>query len=932
MFSTSKTINVASVVYNMAGDIDSSDMYMKSTVLSAVLNGSSISDAIVNTSLNGLYSKKSKFLNKCKNINFGGNITTSLNKNKQINLNELYSYITVDSDEFITIEKAYIEITDIAVYADKYLLENDPSKRFTDWVSEFLPLPNRVKITFEDTTTVTFNLPSDFEFKKEYLIVYYSVYKEDCTGSLIVGTLINSNTLPDTSEYILISDTITSTASVTLTTDINIVREFSNSDPTIETDSSSSTTESFDRHTVIKENRVYLGSTSDENVQYNLYTYTEYLDYEVKTNTVITVDTIDHGTYTETVTTTTVSEYIDNDYSYRIDTQLTTSNELVANKMLIYKIGSGDTVLDNLVEEEQILKNEFYAIVPLRIDNTSVKELSSFSDISKIYKLLTEENINKVLDKINDNPNVNDIDYVYTYMGVSLNSDNHIEQEYIYKFFKTLIQYQGTTYVDYLSWINKLAKSDEYEKVYDRWLLEQKTLTIFTSSIESNSFYILLDKYYDSDIPIDIIPKNLGGGNYTWYGTPLPPNLDYSNSAIGAITPTKPTLKIRTNNSLGEKFYMQYSWFNIDEEIHSGLGKVGAKKGDYWWAVPNNVTQPYLYWYKIYITGVVKAIQENDTDGNGSINQARISLYHQIDENTYTVLHIDGLEQRNYVYEDKHVLTLGKGVIKDKTNKEFIVPLHIPTLKKLSILKKNELILRSHNIIFNSYQIVKKKWYQSGLFTAILIIAIVIITVYTAGTDSITSSWLALEIGAATGVGSATAKLIAFLIIAGVDMLAAIVLTYTFQKGFEQFVDKDIAKILSTISTIITLAYTGDVSSFSNLSNFASIDNLLMITNAVLDSNMLLKNNLELQNEVSTLSTEYNKLVKIIDSKNKEIGLVNDPVNMLQETVLSSSTFINESPRDFFTRTSLTGSDIINISKSSVYDFVNLSLNSYKVI
>jgi hypothetical protein len=100
----------------------------------------------------------------------------------------------------------------------------------------------------------------------------------------------------------------------------------------------------------------------------------------------------------------------------------------------------------------------------------------------------------------------------------------------------------------------------------------------------------------------------------------------------------------------------------------------------------------------------------------------------QVSTGFYDELRVVGMETRFYVLD-------GWFTIGDEDDTILLIPLDHSITEGFSLPDREELIARSMHFVFNSLVITKIKWYQTGLFKAVLIIIAIIITFLDWGSD-----------------------------------------------------------------------------------------------------------------------------------------------------------------------------------------------------
>lgn len=129
-------------------------------------------------------------------------------------------------------------------------------------------------------------------------------------------------------------------------------------------------------------------------------------------------------------------------------------------KVFIYKIGSGQPALD-VLRISYPIGDEFFPVVPLRINNVPITQWESGANlekISKAYKKGTGQRLSRVMESINTNQNVADIDYAFMVFGVELNTQEQEGRRYIYEFLQLLSEEQ-TNAVQVDLWLKDLNRA-----------------------------------------------------------------------------------------------------------------------------------------------------------------------------------------------------------------------------------------------------------------------------------------------------------------------------------------------------------------------------------------------------------------------------------------------------------------------------------------
>lgn len=266
-----------------------------------------------------------------------------------------------------------------------------------------------------------------------------------------------------------------------------------------------------------------------------------------------------------------------------------------------------------------------------------------------------------------------------------------------------------------------------------------------------------------------------------------------------------------------------------------------------------NIDIGYLFTERHILTGTLAEPVEREVNFNvpietssWAVNTDEIIFRLQLDEDTYSEVRVYGLMHINHVYGGKTVDTSladsfardGDG---DQTNGNFVVPLNNNILQSMGLQKGNELMYDAIKIVFNSYEVVKLKWYQTGFFQFVVIIIAVVITIVTYQPGALTQS----IVGAGAVVGLTTLQLV----------LADIIVAFALKKGFEM-VAEILPPELAFALTIAFAAYAaGSYMSTGSVSGLPFASEALMASNNLYQASMEVAYK-ELNTEIDEFRTE----------------------------------------------------------------------------
>jgi hypothetical protein len=436
-------VSVSSVAYNLAGDIKKRPDILKTTVLEAMYSSSStksLGNNISGSYLNGSGIKLKNYAKWVESSGYNnviGKATGEFRVTNPVSTDVLNTYL--EPIEHYVHNVLNVEITSTTVFpvAYKYIKDHYPSLLLTDWESDYIS--GNVVITFEDLTTVSFSHTLNSNSKS--LIGAYD----------LVGTnfILEDSIVETTSEVLefeptdglttVSSNTVTSL--LTLNDKVEVTHLYSDG-----TEVTDITYENPVESSVDTVSTVYHSSTINENTSIRkthnkldrvdtTFVVLRYSDTPFYENT-----TVDNGI------TTITKKYHSNPVSLRttyIKEYLYIELDIKQNNAFAYTYGDGSIELDSIINSgTSYVLGDFYPVIPLRIDNVSIASptYSSVASLVKraLYVQTGKDTYTKLLETLEDNPDLGDLDYVYNVIGVSLNTEEPVGKKYLYKFFDAL--------------------------------------------------------------------------------------------------------------------------------------------------------------------------------------------------------------------------------------------------------------------------------------------------------------------------------------------------------------------------------------------------------------------------------------------------------------------------------------------------------------
>lgn len=902
IFSTKKTVQVSSTLYNLAGEVEGRPNFLKSNIFSHVIGDGKryLGDTLATNYLNGPGIQQRQLQAWAVRNNYEGVPEFSIRTAHELDLGIIRSQIPVPSspDGLITeIQSAVISDGDFIYFAEKHILDNSPELFSTDWVVDYDKEDHELVIRYEDTSTEYVDA-GIYDPDKQFIVAYYYHYVPEYAGSYEeiesdTGEVVYAN-LPDNSSYDFLETTDDDdTQSFSLEEKVTEVREYSDSTPTTTTVNSTFTAASYDVETSTYDKVDYYGSDSGESVETSavrqLYIVEE--KRHVVVVTVVTTETNDMGGgVTETVTTTTETDTLEPIWDWSKQNQDLTYNEIEGGyQMFIYELGGTNTVLNALHDVTFKVTPEFYPFIPVRLNNISITDTvyqtnGLYDSSRKAYrKAFGKNGFAELIENVEDNEDLGDIDYAYICYGVPLNVIENASKKYLFEFFDNMTQYQNTTPAEVTGFQSRIAVYETAIQTYRQWLSDQ---------------------------------ENGGGG--TGFGTDRP------NLPVLSV-PEITTIQLKTTSALTQDYDNRLSWYSIDKESIPGLGKIDAKRGDVWLEKGSK-----LFWSYQKASNIIETSEEGDT--LEYISMDVIYIYKQLTDTTHEKMTIYGLLHNNFIYGGKSVEIGAHSALDDEEESGFLVPLHDPTLRSMRLVDSTQMSTANTYIVFNSYQIVKQKWYQSTIFQVVVVIIAIVISIVTYGAGSPLSAGL-LGANATVGTALGFTGAAAIAVGAAANALAAIVLSQVLQYGARELLGDQLGGIIGAVVAFIAItAMTPGGLDFSNL---LSAQNVLEFSSVLANGykDWVQADLLKISQELSSLQSQFEDQTKYISSMLSELGGINDlsfnPLeltNVIAGNDSQSGDYIPESLEEFIHRTTLVGSEIVDVTLAMVSDYPELSL------
>lgn len=899
LFSSKKIITVSSTLYNMAGDERDRPNFLKGTLFGATMaNAPSLGDEIMKSYFNGPGMKQRQFFRWADRNNLPGIPSASVRANDPIPPSSVIPHIPVRSDPpGLQVDASGSEVSDgdFEPWIFRWISENYPTRLSEQWLGEFNPTTNEFSVQFPNGDFFAWPNTDAPTYSKDsrYIVARYIEFLDASEATVEQGTLQqNQTSLPDLTGFTQTVDT-PSFIPVTLQRTRTTVWSYNNGDPDqtveyrVDADVAAQLNTGFEewqREVVISRNGLAI---QGERQIWNL-TGDDIVTNDYVSTVVINTDLGGGVIRTETATTT--GEQVTDRWDIRYDTQdIFESDVIGGEQMFIYKVGTGNAALDALVSETGGI-SEFYPLMPVRIDNVSIMHESYANDYEQLVRgyrrAFQGERFSALVESVEENESIDDIDYAYVIFGVSLNVEEMACRKYIFNFMENLISFQRSGSG------NAMADLQADVNAYNSAL---NALEAWENQVDNHT------------------------GNF---GT-LP-----DRPELPKISPP-PTSTIRlAETKFG--FDLRLNWIHIGiEQFNGNYGNRGDIPG-------GAVKKDDL----LLINGPTFTWQERDTfnswsgDGQETIVNfitktiPSMYIYWQVDDGTYRRMQIWGFQHQNYIYGGKSVDITSSESLGDDEESGFVIPLHYPTFSDMNIVDYTQMSTANTHILFNSYEVTKQRWYQRGIFKILLVILIIVIAVvvfpgaFAAGGGVLGGN---LAVGAALGL-TGTAALVAGVV---ANYIASII----------------ISQVLSIVGTALFGEKWGAV--FAAIAGFAfgmamsgaslfSAQGLLGLGNAIANgyAGWVQGDINEMREDLESDRQAYEDRMDYIDGLMDELLGGND-LNFNPMFLTDSLNgngygggqrgYLPETSDEFIRRTTMTGTDIVDLTFSMVYDYVDVT-------
>lgn len=320
--------------------------------------------------------------------------------------------------------------------------------------------------------------------------------------------------------------------------------------------------------------------------------------------------------------------------------------------------------------------NNFLPVIPLRYRNEDmtreeVQDKKQYITSKKLLDIINVD-IDEVAAKINENPDVGEIDYAYLMFGIDLQTEEIASLRYLVAFFEHVIDKACINALDfYRTLLSSLPSS-----IYTTDAHRQRTTCIYISGAGAKN-------------PVTVTTETV-----------------ITTSADGALTVST----VNGNPAWGsfEEFglVMSVGYVSIRSEILTGsVGSIG------------------------HVTKTLVREADSRAYFKADVPEgSALVLCKQITSNTYKRITVFGLFHANYIRYPHGITTTLANVIDDPDNHGFIIPLHYNVVQQMEPLERSNVYADSFMLVLNSVKKVRVKWYQTDMFQFIFVASVTIVT------------------------------------------------------------------------------------------------------------------------------------------------------------------------------------------------------------
>ena len=921
MFGSKSKTYVSSTLYNLAGDPKGKPTFKRTAVASAIVRGSDIPGDMRNAYLSGFAISLRSFGRWAETSGYNTRVSMAKSEialQSSFSVGVVQEHLQSGKPDNTTVEvlSADAGAADIGLWAEKFIVDNYLAGNTENWRTEL-----EYDYAYEEDTNILYVMigptpaegqpdtrtrlvaPSnDYDPGASYV---YAVYRENTSGQVTESMGGNWVTIdgiavsePNLTGWTLSSGYQNQDTPVELTTQIRVTRKSPDGSVVEVPVQTSTRTEHINvtRDTWSKTEYVGSSKTDTLDLEDEQYVIERDYSYQIETRETVTVTTERRGGISNAqivVTTRELRQVLVPVKRYRKSSTRITTRRYGPLKMFIYKVGSGVESLDSLVQRS-VAQIDWLPFIPIRLNNKFVRDLSN-NDLhtwcTKAFRKAfgRRTKIDAIVESLEENKSLKDIDFAHIAFGVSLNTTSQWGKQYIYEYLRQLSIAFGQN-------SNTVAA---YKQQYDAHVAYIKATQEWNESQESSWGRNQKKPAY---VPMPVRPK-------------------------GSIT-------FRSKDT-SLHFRQVFEFEFLYEETGPGRLLVNGKPaaiGQMWWGVVEDFEAD-------------ADLEDIRNQGGGTQSFLRrtlskyrgaVALNWQDSSRVWRRMVISNGKHLNYAYGTNVVKTYAVKAIKETDEESgFFFPLNMAIFKKMGIVDGTEMNNCSAYLILNSYKVVKKKWYQSGIFAVIVAIVVVVVSIYFPPAGGAAGGVLGTNVAVGTAIvgAGASAAVIAMVGAVANAIAGAILGAILTRVATKVFGNSILGQIFAAVALFMIGNYQSAVNSggtpLSISESFGALmraENLLKLSMSAVKgySEYINKSTMHILAEAKELQEAYSAETRRIQEMYVEqfgAGKVIDPMAFTtagQGRVEGVDTFLS--------RTLMTGMDIAETTHNMLSEFASLTL------
>lgn len=556
-----------------------------------------------------------------------------------------------------------------------------------------------------------------------------------------------------------------------------------------------------------------------------------------------------------------------------------------SQKVFIYQKGAGDGLYDDIFTSA-VTGGKYFPFIPVKTDlNPGTKANQVFIDKNdigsdsldglydmnkKMVRKLTGRmsSYDQIIDSMKENKDTDKVNYAYVIYGASLNTPENAALRYIYHFFKETSKYSPTLGAEY----------SDYQTEWDA----------------AHHSRLNWQAWYDAQ----------GDVNSPWFGEPEPGILPY---------PTPPTLSVSLRSHGALNLNYTVSWNGVAITNGTGEAQPGMKVGEV-----------------RFKTGGVNRDEIIIDVGKPPINVANttgqsITYYYQTTVDTWESITIYGLSSFNLIHRGKGISINGHAALQDNEESGLIIPINDAIFRTMGLVQSTQFSTACTYLMINYYSDTKQKWYQSSWFKIVLVIAIVVVSAFTAGSGTGPVSGIGGAIASAAGMTGVAAAIVA----AVANAVAAMIVSRIVTAAAVKLLGDKAGIIIGAIVAMVTMGALNNYANGQpiNLLESFNANSLIKLTTTIAEDlgKLYQEGILSIQKKMKEAQEEF-------DRKSKELNQLfatefgdRGRIDVLKFLDAQDKMgIISESPELFIERTLMTGSDISDLSMNAISTMIDL--------